>query len=81
MAIEEKKDENWKRRNYAIGISLGTALGFLSSYLYSRSAEEELPEGEKPEPVPTGQMLGAVLAVLALVRQIAEMGKQPKKKE
>lgn len=68
-----------KSRIIVSGAILGAALGALSSYLYTRSAEE-IGNGEAGAPgsVSTGQALAVVLAILGLVRQIAELGKAKK---
>ena len=61
------------------GLALGAALGLVSSYLYTRAADErDSAEGGQAEPVSVGQLLGIMLTVLGLLRQIAELGK-PKK--
>ena len=68
-----------KARIMLTGLGLGAALGLISSYLYTRAAEEnDGADADKPEPISTGQLLAVILAVLGLVRQIAELGK-PKK--
>ena len=68
-----------KARIMLMGLGLGAALGLVSSYLYTRAAEEhDDSDGGKAEPISTTQLLAVILAVLGLVRQIAELGK-PKK--
>ncbi len=75
--MEIKKDESWKQRTYVMGVGLGAFIGMMSAYLFVRSAEEN-PELGRPAPIQTGTLISLLLAVLALVRQIAESGK-PKK--
>ena len=68
-----------KARIIVAGAALGAMLGFLSSYLYTRAAEENgNAEAGAPGSVSTGQMLAVLLAILGLVRQIAELGKGKK---
>ena len=68
-----------KARIIIAGAALGAALGLLSSYLYTRAAEEHgNSEPDAPGSISTGQLLAVLLAILGLVRQIAELGK-PKK--
>lgn len=58
------------------GAALGALLGLISSYLYTRAAEENgNAEADAPGSVSTGQVLAVLLAILGLVRQIAELGK------
>ena len=65
-----------KTRIIVAGAAIGAALGFLSSYLYTRAAEEAgSQEAGAPSSVSTGQALAILLAILGLVRQIAELGK------
>jgi hypothetical protein len=62
----------WKTRAYIVGALIGIALGLLSAYLFIRASEESA--GGAPMKVKTGDAMKASLAVLALIRQIAEMG-------
>ena len=68
--------EERKARLLVTGAALGAMLGLLSSYLYTRAAEENgNPEAGAPDSVSTGQALAVLLTILGLVRQIAELGK------
>ncbi len=49
----------------------------LAAYLYSRAAEEDVSNVGKAERISTGEILGLGLALLAVVRQITELGKGP----
>ncbi len=65
-----------KTRIIVMGAGLGALLGLISSYLYARAAEENSDGEAGPGgSVSTGQLLAVLLAVLGLVRQIAELGK------
>ncbi len=66
------KATGWKTRAYLIGGLIGLGLGLLSAYLFIRASEESA-SGE-PLKVRTGDAMKASLAILALIRQIAEMG-------
>ena len=65
-----------KARIIVMGAGLGALLGLVSGYLYTRAAEEN-GDGEAGPgaSISTGQLLAVLLAVLGLVRQIAELGK------
>ncbi len=67
-----------KTRALMLGIGFGALVGFVSSYLYTRAAEESDGTEQAAQPISTGQMLSIFLTVLGLVRQVAELGK-PKK--
>lgn len=68
-----------KTRVLLLGVGFGALVGLVSSYLYTRAAEEaDGADAATPRPVSTGQLLAIVLAILGLVRQVAELGK-PKK--
>ncbi|MCY3866650.1 MAG: hypothetical protein OXG68_14530 [Chloroflexi bacterium] len=62
------------------GAILGALLGTISSYLYARAAEEGGGDASDRSSVSTGQILALLLAIVGLVRQIAELGK-PKKED
>ena len=65
-----------KARIILLGAGLGALFGLITSYLYTRAAEESenaAPGAEKS--VSTGQLLAVFVAVLGLARQIAELGK------
>jgi NhaP-type Na+/H+ or K+/H+ antiporter len=64
---------NWRTKAYLIGVILGLLLGLLSAYLYVRAAQENA-KSDKPRKVKTGDAMKLTLAILALVRQIAELG-------
>ena len=68
-----------KTRVLILGIGLGAIVGLVSSYLYTRAAEEyDSSDSAAPRTVSTGQLLAILLAILGVVRQVAELGK-PKK--
>lgn len=73
----QAEQQSWKTRVYLIGGAVGSIIGLLSAYLFSRTAEENLDR--KPAAIPTTQLLGLGLAVLGVIRQIAELGKDKKK--
>lgn len=73
----DMSDTSWKTRTYAMGILAGAVMGFISAYMFTRAAEEN--EDGKPNSIPTGTLIGILLSVLGLIRQIAESGK-PKKR-
>ncbi len=77
----EERVQDDKARVMLTGAVLGALLGVVSSYLYTRAAEENgSPDGSARGSVSTGQLLAVLLALLGLVRQIAELGK-PKKED
>lgn len=80
MSSDERKriDDNWKRRNYAMGAGFGALLGLLSAYLFTREAENTGEDDERPDLAPTA-LIGLALSVLGIVRQIAEAGRKKKK--
>lgn len=77
----ESGKSGWKKQTYVLGAALGSVLGFLSAYVYTRAAEEDADRLGKPNRVQTGDLIGLGLALLAIVRQVAELGKTPQKKK
>jgi hypothetical protein len=81
LMIERKDTQNWKRQSYIVGGIGGLLFGLLAAQMFNRSAEEDmrLRGADAREPVPTMSMLSIALAGLAMMRQIAELGKTKKK--
>lgn len=74
--------EERKTRIMILGVSVGAVFGLLSSYLYTRAAEEnDNPNAGTTESISTGQLLALLLAMVSVVRQISELGKPDKKKK
>jgi len=65
---------SWKTQTYLIGAAVGLLLGLLSAYLFVRASQENAKFDQMPQKVKTGDMMKLTLSVLALVRQITEMG-------
>jgi hypothetical protein len=68
---------SWKTQSYLIGAAAGLLFGLVSAYMYTRAAEEDVSRAGLPHRATPGEMLGLGLAALAMVRQVAEMGKGP----
>ena len=66
---------------YLIGAAAGLLFGLLSAYIFNRAASDSgsLPDGRNR--VQTGEVLGLALAMLGIVRQVAEMGRGPAPKK
>ncbi len=77
----ESRQSNWRARAYVLGAAIGSLLGLASAYMYTRAAEEDTERLGKPKRVQTGDLLGLGLALLAILRQVAELGKPPDKKK
>jgi hypothetical protein len=79
--MNNQSDANWKTKAYLFGTLVGTVFGVLSAYLYTRAAEEDVRGGGKPSrQIQTGDLIGLSLAMLAIIRQIAELGRSPEGK-
>ncbi len=65
-----------------IGGIIGGLFGLLGAYFYSRAAEDDVRQnGVQRNQASTGEIIGLGLAILALLRQVSEMGRSaPKKK-
>lgn len=67
---------NWQTRSYMLWTAAGALFGVLSGYMYTRAAKEHADRnGDQPPPPATMELMGLVLAALAMVRQVAELGK------
>ena len=68
-----------KTRILIMGVGIGAICGLISSYLYTRAAEEsDGADASASRSISTGQLLAVLLAVLGVIRQVAELGR-PKK--
>lgn len=63
-----------KTSTYLIGIVFGALTGLFAAVLYSRAAEEERRSGGEPQALQTGQIITLGLALLGVIRQVADMG-------
>jgi hypothetical protein len=62
---------------YMLGAVAGLIFGLLSAYMYNRAVTDYGPTPEGENRVQTGDVIGLVLALIAVVRQITEMGRGP----
>jgi hypothetical protein len=71
-----KRNDNWKTQTYIRGSLIGLIVGIIASYLYTRAAEEhQLMDGKNElTPIGASDMVKISLSILALVRQITELG-------
>ncbi len=63
---------NWKTRIYMVGGITGLVLGFLAAYLYARASEEH--GAIEPRGIKTMDALKLAVALLAIVRQVTDLG-------
>ena len=61
---------------------VGGFFGLIAAYFYSRAVEDDVRQnGVQRNPISTGEIIGLGLALLALLRQVSEMGRSaPRKK-
>ena len=68
--------ESWRTRTLMMGGIVGAVLGLLSAYLYLRAAEETHEPGESPGGPEPRDAAKLGVALLAIVRTIAEWGRR-----
>ena len=80
--LSPTNDPKARPQRLIIGGIIGSLFGLLGAYFYSRAMEDDVRQnGAQRNPVSTGEIIGLGLAVLALLRQVSEMGRSaPKKK-
>ena len=66
---------------YLIGAAAGLLFGLLSAYIFNRAASDYGPMPDGRNRVQTGEVLGLGLAMLGIIRQVAEMGRGPTPKK
>ena len=69
----QTRQSSWRTRTVLAGGILGSLIGVGAAYLYVRAAEEAT-QGGAPKRVKTRDALRIGTAMVAIVRQIAELG-------
>lgn len=69
-------DTGWRTRALMMGGLIGAVVGLLSAYLYLRAADETHESGEAPAGPETRDAARLGVALLAIVRTIAEWGRR-----
>ena len=74
-----RREANWKTQSYLFGVIGGTVFGIIAAYFYTRAAADDTQKNglQAPNRVQTGDLLGLGLAALAILRQVAELGRTP----
>lgn len=67
-------DNNWKMTTYLAGAALGLLAGLTAAHMYARAAEENNAVAPVPAKIETADAFRLGLALIALVRQISELG-------
>jgi hypothetical protein len=71
---------NSKQKSIIIGVVLGAAMGAVGGYLFTRGLdlprEEEEPQGLSLRSVPPGEMVKLFIAILGVLRGVAELGER-----
>lgn len=67
-------------RPYWIGALGGLMSGLVGAYLFKRAADEAAKDGEI-KPIETGQLFGLALALVTVLRHIAELARPPQDKK
>ena len=70
------QEEGWQSRTLMVGSVVGAFLGFLSAYLYVKSAEETYGEAGPPEAPGTKDALKLGTSIVAIVRMIMDWGRR-----
>jgi hypothetical protein len=69
---------DWKPQVYLSGGLFGLLLGLMAAYFYARASEESTPD--KPSRIKTMDALKLGVSLLALLRQITDLGADDGKK-
>ena len=69
---------NTQQKSLIVGAILGATLGVLGGYLFTRGLDvpREEEEGFSLSSVPPGAMVSLLIAVMSVLRGIAELGEQ-----
>ena len=67
---------DWAAQSYLLWTAAGTLLGTMAGFLYNRAASEYAERnGGKPPRPGTLELMGLIVAAIAMVRQIIELGR------
>ncbi|MEO0561762.1 MAG: hypothetical protein AAF125_06595, partial [Chloroflexota bacterium] len=67
---------NWRTRSYMMWVAAGAFMGTLSGFLYNRAAREYAERnGDNPPRPGTLELVGLLVAAIAIVRQATELGR------
>lgn len=69
-----------RRNPYLLGAVIGVLGGLLGAYVFRRAGDEAAKSGQAAKPIDNAQIFGLVLAVVSILRQIAEMARPPQKR-
>ncbi len=69
---------NIQQKSLVIGAILGATLGALGGYLFTRGLDvpRDESEGFSPSSLPPGAIVALLIAVMSVLRGIAELGEQ-----
>lgn len=76
---EGRKEIGWKTTIYSRGIIAGAIIGFLAAHFYARASEES-NNGKRPNRISAADSLRIIVAILALIRQVTDLGSNKKDK-
>jgi hypothetical protein len=70
-----------RQQTLLLGGIAGALFGLVAAYFYSRATEEDIRSGGQGKRASVGEMISVALAALAIIRQIAELGRSPAKEK
>jgi hypothetical protein len=71
---------DWKPQVYLSGGLVGLLIGLMAAYFYARASEESAPDKPSPARIKTMDALKLGVSLLALLRQITDLGADGGKK-
>ena len=77
IGLPDNQSSDWKTRTYLTSGMLGLTIGLVAAYLYVRVSDEN--GSESPTKIKTMDMMGLAVALLALIRQITDLGAKSSK--
>jgi hypothetical protein len=76
--LPQTEEQDWKVRVYFLGGLAGLVVGLLAAYFYARVSQEN--GADKPARIHTMDALKLAVSVLAVLRQITDLGANSGKK-
>lgn len=68
---------SWQTKVYGLAVGVGAVVGVVAAYFYMRAADEDTSGYGHEHRATTTELASIGLAIVAILRQVAELGRGP----